>query len=250
MFALGHQLCFPSQKYSTRVGDKGTQLSGGQKQRIAIARALVRQPHILLLDEATSALDTESEKVRVWVESFSATVENAGPDSWWLPVWAPHGLKSVCSWDLGALPEVIKGRVVLGPLCSVKSACKLHAGSSLFLQPASLQQPVKSCRETGPRSGRALRHSCWCLPSWERLGVRCLKGRCSEDVSSAAMALLCAPASWCAVELLEASLRAVVWQGQRVFVNGRMDSVDCPYLTSDISCLRTHPKGLIFFLMC
>ncbi|XP_074196785.1 ATP-dependent translocase ABCB1 isoform X2 [Rhinolophus sinicus] len=50
-------------KYKTRVGDKGTQLSGGQKQRIAIARALVRQPHILLLDEATSALDTESEKV-------------------------------------------------------------------------------------------------------------------------------------------------------------------------------------------
>lgn len=50
-------------KYSTRVGAKGTQLSGGQKQRIAIARALVRNPSVLLLDEATSALDTESEKV-------------------------------------------------------------------------------------------------------------------------------------------------------------------------------------------
>ena len=36
--------------------------SGGQKQRIAIARALVRQPHVLLLDEATS-VDAESEGI-------------------------------------------------------------------------------------------------------------------------------------------------------------------------------------------
>lgn len=48
--------------FDKNVGVKGSHISGGQKQRVAIARVILRHPHVLLLDEATSALDSVNEK--------------------------------------------------------------------------------------------------------------------------------------------------------------------------------------------
>jgi len=54
--------------YQTAIGEHGAGLSGGQKSRIAIARALLRRPHILIFDEATSQLDAAT------AEQFARTV--------------------------------------------------------------------------------------------------------------------------------------------------------------------------------
>ena len=45
----------------TQITQGGTNVSGGQRQRLAIARALVRKPHIYIFDDSFSALDFKTD---------------------------------------------------------------------------------------------------------------------------------------------------------------------------------------------
>ncbi len=77
----------------TVIGEGGLKLSGGEKQRIAIARALLRKPHLLIFDEATSALDSITE------EEITRTIKEISKEKEQITVLIAHRLSTIMHAD-------------------------------------------------------------------------------------------------------------------------------------------------------
>ncbi|MNY08469.1 putative multidrug export ATP-binding/permease protein [compost metagenome] len=77
----------------TVIGEGGLKLSGGEKQRIAIARALLRKPHLLIFDEATSALDSITE------EEITTTIKDISEQKEQITVLIAHRLSTIMHAD-------------------------------------------------------------------------------------------------------------------------------------------------------
>ena len=88
----------------TVIGEGGMKISGGEKQRLAIARALLRQPHLLVFDEATSSLDSLTE------EEISRTMRDVATTSHVITVLIAHRLSTVMHADRIYVLE--RGRVI------------------------------------------------------------------------------------------------------------------------------------------
>jgi len=88
----------------TLIGESGIKVSGGERQRLAIARALLRKPHLLVFDEATSALDSLTE------EEVSRTIRDIGVRSNSITLMVAHRLSTVMHADRIYVLE--RGRIV------------------------------------------------------------------------------------------------------------------------------------------
>jgi ATP-binding cassette subfamily B protein len=88
----------------TVIGEGGMKISGGEKQRLAIARALLRRPHLLVFDEATSSLDSLTE------EEISRTMREVAETTDVITVLIAHRLSTVMHADRIHVLE--RGRIV------------------------------------------------------------------------------------------------------------------------------------------
>ena len=77
----------------TVIGEGGVKVSGGERQRLAIARALLRHPHLLVFDEATSALDSLTE------EEVSRTIRDVASRREAITILIAHRLSTVMHAD-------------------------------------------------------------------------------------------------------------------------------------------------------
>jgi ATP-binding cassette subfamily B protein len=92
------------QGLDTVIGEGGMKISGGEKQRLAIARALLRRPHLLVFDEATSSLDSLTE------EEISRTMREVAVSTDVITVLIAHRLSTVMHADRIHVLE--RGRIV------------------------------------------------------------------------------------------------------------------------------------------
>ncbi|MDZ4798997.1 MAG: ABC transporter ATP-binding protein [Bryobacteraceae bacterium] len=88
----------------TVIGEGGIKVSGGERQRLAIARALLREPHLLVFDEATSALDSLTE------EEVSRTIRDVGRRASAITLMVAHRLSTIMHADRIYVLE--RGRIV------------------------------------------------------------------------------------------------------------------------------------------
>jgi ATP-binding cassette subfamily B protein len=88
----------------TVIGEGGMKISGGERQRLAIARALLRRPHLLVFDEATSSLDSLTE------EEISRTMREIAETADVITVLIAHRLSTVMHSDRIHVLE--RGRIV------------------------------------------------------------------------------------------------------------------------------------------
>ena len=77
----------------TVIGEGGVKVSGGERQRLAIARALLRRPHLLVFDEATSSLDSITE------EEISRTIREVAARRDAITILIAHRLSTIMHAD-------------------------------------------------------------------------------------------------------------------------------------------------------